>query len=83
MKIYRYLIFPPVLYGCENWSLALREEHRLEVFENRELRKNWALSGRKWQDIGENCVVRSFIIFHLRQILLGRPIQCRKFRSGM
>jgi hypothetical protein len=28
-----------VLYGCENWSLALREEHRLRVFENSVLRK--------------------------------------------
>jgi hypothetical protein len=28
-----------VLYGCETWSLALREEHRLRVFENRVLRK--------------------------------------------
>jgi hypothetical protein len=30
---------PLVLYGCESWSLALREEHRLRVFENRVLRK--------------------------------------------
>jgi hypothetical protein len=28
-----------VLYGCETWSLALREEHRLRVFENRLLRR--------------------------------------------
>jgi hypothetical protein len=30
---------PVVLYGCEPWSLTLREEHRLRVFENRVLRK--------------------------------------------
>jgi hypothetical protein len=30
---------PPVLYGCETWSLTLREEHRLRVFENRVLRR--------------------------------------------
>ena len=29
---------PVVLYGCETWSLTLREEHRLRVFENRVLR---------------------------------------------
>jgi hypothetical protein len=29
----------PVLYGCETWSLTLREEHRLRVFENRVLRR--------------------------------------------
>jgi hypothetical protein len=32
-------MLPVVLYGCENWSLALREEHRLGVFENRVLRR--------------------------------------------
>jgi hypothetical protein len=31
-------ILPVVLYGCEIWSLTLREEHRLRVFENRVLR---------------------------------------------
>ena len=30
---------PVVLYGCENWSLMLREERRLKVFENRVLRR--------------------------------------------
>ena len=38
IKIYRTLTFPVVLYGCETWSLTLREEHRLRVFENRGLR---------------------------------------------
>jgi hypothetical protein len=33
------MLFPVVLYGCETWSLALREEHRLRVFENRVLRR--------------------------------------------
>jgi hypothetical protein len=32
-------VFPVVLYGCETWSLTLREEHRLRVFENRVLRR--------------------------------------------
>jgi hypothetical protein len=32
-------ISPVVLYGCETWSLTLREGHRLEVFENRVLRR--------------------------------------------
>jgi hypothetical protein len=30
-----------VLYGCETWSLTLREEHRLRVFENRVLRRKF------------------------------------------
>jgi hypothetical protein len=39
IKIYKTVILPVVLYGCETWSLTLREEHRLRVFENRVLRK--------------------------------------------
>ena len=39
IKIYRTIILPVVLYGCENWSLTLREERRLRVFENRVLRR--------------------------------------------
>jgi hypothetical protein len=35
---YKTIIFPVVLCGCETWSLTLREEHRLRVFENRVLR---------------------------------------------
>jgi hypothetical protein len=38
-NIYRSIIFPVVLYGCETWSLTMREEHRLRVFENGVLRK--------------------------------------------
>jgi hypothetical protein len=38
-KINACRILPVVLYGCETWSLTLREEHRLKVFENRVLRR--------------------------------------------
>jgi hypothetical protein len=37
VKIYKTIILPVVLYGCETWSLTLRKEHRLNVFENRVL----------------------------------------------
>ena len=41
MKVntYKTIILPVVLYGCETWSLTLREEHRLRVFENKVIRK--------------------------------------------
>jgi len=39
IKIYRKIILPVVLYGRETWSLPLREERRLRVFENRVLRR--------------------------------------------
>jgi hypothetical protein len=38
VKIYKTVILPVVLGGCETWSLTLREEHRLMVYENRFLR---------------------------------------------
>jgi hypothetical protein len=39
IKIYKTIILPVVLYGCETLSPTLREEHRLRVFENRVLRR--------------------------------------------
>jgi hypothetical protein len=38
-KIYRTIILPVVLYGCETWSLTLREKRRLRVYERRVLRR--------------------------------------------
>jgi hypothetical protein len=38
IRIYKTIILPVVLHGCETWSLTLREEHRLRVSENRVLR---------------------------------------------
>ncbi|KAJ4431753.1 hypothetical protein ANN_20358 [Periplaneta americana] len=39
VRIYKIVILPVVLYGCETWTLTLREEHRLRVLENKLLRK--------------------------------------------
>ena len=39
IKIYRTVILPVVLYGCETWALTLQKERRLRVFENRVLRR--------------------------------------------
>jgi hypothetical protein len=39
IKIYRTIILPVFLYGCETWLFTLREESRLRVFENRVLRR--------------------------------------------
>jgi hypothetical protein len=38
IRLYKTIILPVVLYGCETWSLTLREDHRLRVLENRVLR---------------------------------------------
>jgi hypothetical protein len=56
-----------VLYGCETWSLTLREEHRLRVFENRVLRR---IFGPKRDEVTEgfgNCIMRSFINYSLHK----------------
>jgi hypothetical protein len=37
--IYKTIILPVIVYGCETWFLTVREEHRLRVFENRVLRR--------------------------------------------
>ena len=39
INTYKSVILPVVRYGCETWSLSLREEHRLRMFENKILRK--------------------------------------------
>jgi hypothetical protein len=44
------MILPVVLYGCENWSLTLKEKRRLRVFENRVLR---GIFGRKRDEVTE------------------------------
>jgi hypothetical protein len=56
VRIYKTIILPVVLYGCETWSLAVREERKLKVFENRMLRiifgpKRDGVTGR-WK----NCI---------------------------
>jgi hypothetical protein len=45
IRVYRTIILPVVLYGCETWSLTLREEQRLRVFENRVLRRIFGPKG--------------------------------------
>jgi hypothetical protein len=41
-------MLPVVLYGCKTWSLTLREEHRLRVFENKVLRR---IDGPIWEEV--------------------------------
>jgi len=59
IKIYRNIILPVVLYGCETWSLTLREEYRLRVFENRVLRRIFGPKGDEVTGIGEYYIMRS------------------------
>ncbi|KAJ4427856.1 hypothetical protein ANN_25635 [Periplaneta americana] len=45
VRIYKTVILPVVLYGCETWTLTLREEQRLRVFENKIMEKKWEYKG--------------------------------------
>jgi hypothetical protein len=45
MRIYKTIVLPLVLYGCETWSLTLREEYRLRVFKNKVLRRIFGPKG--------------------------------------
>jgi hypothetical protein len=67
-KIHTTVILPVVVYGCETWSLILREERRLRVIENRMLR---SIFGPKREEVtgnGENYILRSIMIFVNNQL---------------
>jgi hypothetical protein len=71
IKIHRTTVLPVVLYGCETWSLTLREERRLRVFQNRALRR---IFGSKRDEVtggGENYIMRSLMICTAHPILFG------------
>jgi hypothetical protein len=70
-SVHRTIILPVVLYGCETWSLTLREKRMLKVFENWVLR---GVFGPKKDGVtgnGENYIMRSFMICTAYQPLCG------------
>jgi hypothetical protein len=72
IKIYRTIILPFLLYGFETWSLTLREEHGLRVFENRVLRR---IFGPKRDEItGEwrRLLNEGLTVYTTQQILFGQ-----------
>jgi hypothetical protein len=69
--IYRTKILPVVLYGCETWSLTLREERGMRVFENRVLRRVFGPKRDEVQGNGENYIMRSLVICTPYSILCG------------
>jgi hypothetical protein len=70
--IYRNIILPVVLCGCETWSLILREERRLRVFGNRVLRRMFG--PKRDEVIGKwkrKYIMHSLMIFTPHQISIG------------
>jgi hypothetical protein len=70
-KIYRTIILPVVLYGCETWSLTLREQRRLRVSENRVLERIFGLKRDELKGSGEDYVIRNLKICTPYKILFG------------
>ena len=62
---------PVVLYGCEIWSLILREEHRLRLFKSRVLEESIGPKRDEVTGGGENYIIRSLMIYTPHQILFG------------
>jgi hypothetical protein len=63
IKIHRTVILPLVLYGCEAWSLMLREGERLRMFKNRVLRK---IFGSKTDQVaGEQRRLHGEVLYYL------------------
>jgi hypothetical protein len=69
IKIYGNIILPAVLYGRDTWSVTLREDHRLRLFENRVLRKIFGFKRDEATRECEDGIMRSFMIFTLHQTL--------------
>ena len=62
---------PVVLYGCETWSITMREEDRLRVCESRVLRRIFGPKRDKVNGSGEYDIMRSLIIFTPHPVLFG------------
>jgi len=71
LNIQNYNFVCCFFYGCETWSLTLREECRLRVFLNRVLRRMFGPKRDEETGVGENYILRRSMICAPHLILLG------------
>jgi len=93
IKIYKTIILPVVLYGCETWSLTMREEHRLRVSENKVLRRICGPERdevtREWrklhnEELDDLCPSPNIVlVIKLRRMRWAGHLVCMKGRRGM
>jgi hypothetical protein len=87
IKIYRTIILPVVLYGCETLSLTMREERRLRVFENRVLR--WVFGPKrdevtgKWKRLHNEELYDLYPSPNIVQVMKSRRLRWRGHVAGM
>jgi hypothetical protein len=79
IRIYRTTILPIVLYGCETWSLTLKEEPRLRVFENRMLRrifgpKRYEVTG-EWRKLCNEELNGLYSLTNIVQVIKSRRLR--------
>jgi hypothetical protein len=78
IETYKIVILPVVLYGCKTWSLTLREEHGLRIFENQVLRK---IFGSKREEDGSWRNLHNDVLHNLYSLLnIVRVIKSRRMR---
>ena len=79
IKIHRTIILPVVLYGCETWSLTLREECRLRVFENRVLRRTFGSKRdevtREWRKLHNEELNDLYSASNIFQVIKSRRMR--------
>jgi hypothetical protein len=87
IRIYKTTIFPVVLYGYETWSLILRAEHRLRIFENRVLRgifgpkRDEAIGG--WRKLHNGELHNLYVSPSIIRILKSKRIRLAEHVAGM
>jgi hypothetical protein len=76
IRIYKTIILPVVLYGCETWSLTLRGEHRLRVLQNKVLRRIFGLKKDEvmgeWRKLHKEEVRNSYSLPSIIRIIKSR-----------
>jgi hypothetical protein len=69
VRVYRTIILPVVVYGCETWSLTWRKELGLRVFENRVLKRIFGPKRDEVRGSGENYIRKKLVICTPHQTL--------------